>query len=84
MRPNKIDVFEDNVYVTILRKKYIVRIDKFGFKNMSQLDIGFAKIADLAVYQQQKQFHIGELHFFFFLLLSASFFYVKLNVVTFL
>lgn len=56
MKPNRIDVFEDFLYVSLHQKNFVLRVHKFGLENMTRIEAGATRVADLAIYQGNKQY----------------------------
>jgi hypothetical protein len=55
-KPYRIEVFEDTVYFTTYRINKILRVNKFGLGNVSEVaEEAAAVVADLAIMQEQKQ-----------------------------
>ena len=59
MKPFKVDVFEDYLYVAMHQNNTVVRLNKFGFYGVSTLEAGLTRISDLVIYQENKQYVSG-------------------------
>ncbi|XP_050312267.1 prolow-density lipoprotein receptor-related protein 1 isoform X2 [Anthonomus grandis grandis] len=55
IRPYKIELFEDNLYVTTYRKHDVVRLNKFGTGETTYLAHGLTRISDLLIVQEHKR-----------------------------
>lgn len=60
LKPNRIDLFEDFLYVTFHQRNFIRRMNKFGNGNYTNLETGINRIADLVIFQEHKQLLIGK------------------------
>ena len=57
-KPYKIEVFEDNLFVSTFHNNAIFRMNKFGFGNMTYLVRGLNKASDVVIVQENKQNHL--------------------------
>ena len=56
MRPIRIDLFEDYLYIAMQQNNTLVRLHKFGSLKMNVLEAGLTRISDLVVCQENKQY----------------------------
>lgn len=55
MKPFKLEVFENYLFVTTYLKHDVLRLNKFGSGNITHLSQGLTRIADILILQEQKQ-----------------------------
>lgn len=55
LKPFKLDVFEDTLYFTNYTSNKILRLNKFGKNNVSDITYGVVKASDVVLIQQYKQ-----------------------------
>ncbi|KAL1502195.1 hypothetical protein ABEB36_007373 [Hypothenemus hampei] len=55
IRPFKLEVFEDNLFITTYRKHDVIRINKFGIGDVVHLALGLTRISDMLVLQENKR-----------------------------
>jgi hypothetical protein len=55
IKPHKIDVFEDTLYITTYNSNKIFKMDKFGKGNATDITHGMHKISDVVILQKYKQ-----------------------------
>nr|XP_008195317.2 PREDICTED: LOW QUALITY PROTEIN: prolow-density lipoprotein receptor-related protein 1 [Tribolium castaneum] len=55
MKPYKIEVFENYLFVTTYQKHDVLRLNKFGNGNVTHLSQGLTRIADILILHEQKQ-----------------------------
>lgn len=60
LKPNRIDLFEDFLYIAFYQKNLIRRMNKFGNGNYTNLETGINRIADLVIFQEHKQLLVGK------------------------
>ena len=72
MKPYRIDVFEDFLYVALNQKSNIIKVNKFGAENITILEIGSSRVTDLAIFQENKQIPRGKLRHFIFRNISSG------------
>lgn len=60
MRPGKLDVFEDFLYVVLNQEHSVAKLNKFGAENFTMLEAGMMRISDLSIFQENKQIAHGK------------------------
>ncbi|XP_056636916.1 low-density lipoprotein receptor-related protein 1 isoform X1 [Diorhabda sublineata] len=59
VRPFKIEIFEENLYVSTLNKHDIFRMNKFGKGNITYLVRGLTRISDILILQDHKHIKLN-------------------------
>lgn len=54
-KPNKIEVFEDYLYVTTYKTNNIIKLHKFGQRDPVYLVKGLNRASDIVIVQEHKQ-----------------------------
>ena len=60
VRPLKMDVFEDFLYIAMSYNNTVTRLHKFGARQPTSLEVGLTRISDLVIYQENKQYTLDD------------------------
>lgn len=60
MKPHRVDLFEDYLYIAFYQNSTVLRLNKFGHNDIQTFEAGITKVSDLVVYQENKQYVTGK------------------------